>query len=220
MPNAGKITIQSLIEKFPISFPQRDSYIEQQDSLHIRLQAIVKKPLDIFSGIINKRKNGSHPHKGGNSQFLTFHQHLKTFSRGRDIRLYFPAQILIISSKRHLNHCLGFLINRLQQIQIPKHQIGFCEYRNAIFIPIDQFQTFSGQSQLFFSRKIRIAHSTGTNHTPVTLGAQRLFQQLRCISFHFDIFKSMCKSVALTATVAIDAAVGASTVNIHSVILR
>ena len=68
----GDDLIQSLIEKFPISFPQRDSYIEQQDSLHIRLQAIVKKPLDIFPGIINKRKNGSHPHKGGIPNSLHF----------------------------------------------------------------------------------------------------------------------------------------------------
>ena len=220
MPDAGEITIQRLIEIFPVTFPQRDTNIEHQNSLNSCLQAIIKQAFYILPGIVNKRKNRCHPHKSRYSQFFTSHQHFKTLSRSRHIRFKLPAQLLIISSERHLHDCLGLLIDRLQQIEIPKHQIGFCEYRNAIFIPVDQFQTLPGQLKLFFSGKIRIAHGTCTDHTLVPPGTKRPFQQFRSIFLDLDIFKSMCKAVALTATVAIDAAVRASAVNIHSVILR
>ena len=66
----------------------------------------------------------------------------------------------------------------------------------------------------------RQAHGTCTDHTLVPPGTKRPFQQFRSIFLDLDIFKGVCKTVTFAAAVAINTAVGASTVNIHSVILR
>lgn len=56
LPDAGEITIQRLIEIFPVAFPQRDTNIEHQNSLNSCLQAIIKQAFYILPGIVNKKE--------------------------------------------------------------------------------------------------------------------------------------------------------------------
>ena len=81
----------------------------------------------------------------------------------------------------------------------------------------NDFQSAPGQPQFFLQRNVRIRHGTGTDHTGFSLGPQCLFQKPKRVFFDLDIFKGVLHSVAIAAGVAVNAAVLAAPVQIHSI---
>lgn len=65
-----------------------------------------------------------------------------------------------------------------------------------------------------------VAHGAGSDYALISFRTKGTFQELRCILLHFYIFKIVGEVVAFASAVAVNAAVGAAAIEIHTVVGR
>ena len=216
--HAGEKPVKLPVKIFPVPVPQGKPHTEAYNTLYPGLDAVVKDAGKVFPCVVDKGQERAEPYHCGDSLFPENLQGFKPFPGGAHIRLQFPAQPFVKGGEGHLHHGFGAAVDFFEKIQIPQHQGGFCNYRKAETVAVNQLKGFPGEQEFFFQGHIGVAHGAGSYHAFFTLPLEGFFQKFKGIFFYSHIFKQVVNVVTAAPGIAVNAAVGAAPVQVHSVL--
>ena len=216
--HAGEKPVKLPVKIFPVSVPQGKPHSEADNAFHPGLGAVVKDAGKVFPCVVDKGQERAEPYHCGDSLFPENFQGFKPLPGGAHIRLQFPAQPFIKGGEGHLHHGFGAAVDFFEKIQIPQHQGGFCNHRKAETVAVNQLKGFPGEQEFFFQRHIGVAHGAGSYHALFTLPFEGVFQKFKGVFFYSHIFKPVVNVVTVAPGIAVNAAVGAAPVQVHSVL--
>ena len=218
--HAGEKPVKLPVKIFPVAFPEGESHAERDDALHSGLGAVTEDAGKVFFRVVDEGQDGAEPHHRGDSFFPEYFQGFKAFPRGARVWFQFPAQRFVVGGERHLNNSLCGGVDFFEHVQIPQHQGGFCDKADAEAVPVNQLKRFPGEQEFFFQRHVRVAHGAGSDHAFFPFAFQGGFEQLKGVFFYGDVLELVVDMVTAAPRIAVNAAVGASPVQVHAVVCR
>ena len=211
-----EMPIQGRVEVFPAPLPKRQAHAEADDPLYPDADALVQDRPEVFLRVVQIGQDRAEPDNGGDPPLSHLLQHLDPPFGIAHIWLQDLAEGVVVGSERHLHHAFGRAVDIIQQINVPQDPVGFGQNGGAKAVAQDDLQAFPGQTQLLLAGQIGVGHGTRADHASLPLGPQRPLQQLRRVLLHLDVLKGVAEPIAAAPAVAVDAAVDAAAINVHS----
>ena len=84
---------------------------------------VLDDTLNVFLGVVDEGKDGTHPDNGGNPIIPHDLQHLGPAAGGAYMGFNYPALVFIAGGQGHLYHAPCLLVDSLKQVQIPQNQV-------------------------------------------------------------------------------------------------
>lgn len=101
-------------------------------------------------------------------------------------------------------------------IDVAQNQVAFCVHGNSESAPFDYFKAAAHKAKLRLAVHVGVAHRACSNHALFALGGKLLLQKFWRIPLYLDVLKIVVHLVAAASRIAVNAAVRAAAVNVHS----
>ena len=203
---------------FPVAFTERQPHTKIYYAFHTDSDTLVQDRRDVLFGVIDKRQDRGQPDDRRDAYALHLLEHFDTAPGVADVRLQYPAQIVVIGRKRHLHHALRFPVDLRQQVDVPEDEVRLGLDRESEIVFENYLQAPPRQLQLFFTMHVRIRHRARADHALLPFGLQCSRQEFRRILLDLYVFERVREMIARTPAVTVDAAVSTASVDVHSVL--
>ncbi len=207
-----KMNIELPVKILAVAFAQSQSHSETQHTPDACLNAHSENCPDVFFRVVDKRQNRAQPHHCRNTRVAESFQRFKPLICSADVWFDNPAQLFVSRRQRHLYNCLCLFVDLSENIQIPQHKIRFRLKCNAEAVFFNEQKGFTGVSEIFFEREIRVCHRACANHAALSFSPESGFEQLERVFLDLDVLEVMIHLIAFAARVAVYAAMRAAAV--------